>query len=411
MNSGKTSLISYAGDSNKEFIKNGISYFWGNVTVTVNGDFGTISYECFNHGAMGGTNNLTFDSECGVTSTTSTTTSTSVPTTTSTTTFTPTTTTSSIPGPTTTTTSSIPGPTTTTSTTTSAPGTTTSTTSSPDNPLQDSTTYTFEADTSSGTWAADVDTFYNKYNYGDFSVNVTTNGDNKEFTLTNNAGEQVLILILDTNSGDETHTSGWNTNLVYNGGNNTEIYVTNNTGDVWPSSSTTTSTTANPVGTTTTANPSSLKSFTIAPSSNSPSLNHTLSLDSSYNDFVIVDGSASSDLCGVLTNTPDSYSPWTPGLLLKVFRKDNSSTDKVSIAQGDQYFGSPPTCFGDDQFLTAGSSITFTIRQLLYQIGSQVTYQSQSAFIISANQDGTYNLDTDGDNITDVSSVPESQLS
>ena len=62
-------------------------------------------------------------------------------------------------------------------------------------------------------------------------------------------------------------------------------------------------------------------------------------------------------------------------------------------------------------FLTAGSSITFTIRQLLYQIGSQVTYQSQNAFIISANQDGTYNLDTDGDNITDVSSVPESQLS
>ena len=292
--------------------------------------------------------------------TTTTTSSTPGPTTT-TTSSTPgptTTTTSSIPGPTTTTTSSIPGPTTTTSTTTSAPGTTTSTTSSPDNPLQDSTTYTFEADTSSGTWAADVDTFYNKYNYGDFSVNVTTNGDNKEFTLTNNAGEQVLILILDTNSGDETHTSGWNTNLVYNGGNNTEIYVTNNTGDVWPSSSTTTSTTANPVGTTTTstpgttttANPSSLKSFTIAPSSNSPSLNHTLSLDSSYNDFVIVDGSASSDLCGGLTNTPDSYSPWTPGLLLKVFRKDNSSTDKVSIAQGDQYFGSPPTCFGDDQF-------------------------------------------------------------
>ena len=28
------------------------------VTVTVNGDFGTISYECYNHGYMGGENNL-----------------------------------------------------------------------------------------------------------------------------------------------------------------------------------------------------------------------------------------------------------------------------------------------------------------------------------------------------------------
>jgi len=34
--------------------------------VTVNGDFGTISYECYNHGYMGGENNLTYNATCSV---------------------------------------------------------------------------------------------------------------------------------------------------------------------------------------------------------------------------------------------------------------------------------------------------------------------------------------------------------
>lgn len=39
-------------------------YFYGDVTVTVNGDFGTISYECYYHGYMGGQNSFKFDSSC-----------------------------------------------------------------------------------------------------------------------------------------------------------------------------------------------------------------------------------------------------------------------------------------------------------------------------------------------------------
>ena len=39
-------------------------YHTGTVTVTVDGDFGTISYECYYHGYMGGQNNLVYDSTC-----------------------------------------------------------------------------------------------------------------------------------------------------------------------------------------------------------------------------------------------------------------------------------------------------------------------------------------------------------
>ena len=46
-----------------------LSYYYGDVTVTVNGDFGTISYECFNHGYMGGQNNLVYNASCSVTPT------------------------------------------------------------------------------------------------------------------------------------------------------------------------------------------------------------------------------------------------------------------------------------------------------------------------------------------------------
>ena len=40
---------------------NQYEYFYGDVTVTVTGNYGRISYECYNHGYMGGQNNLIFD--------------------------------------------------------------------------------------------------------------------------------------------------------------------------------------------------------------------------------------------------------------------------------------------------------------------------------------------------------------
>tara|TARA_A100001201_G_scaffold143734_1_gene147043 strand:- start:2898 stop:5594 length:2697 start_codon:yes stop_codon:yes gene_type:complete len=49
-------------------------YFYGDVTVTVDRDFGTISYECYYHGYMGGQNNFKFDSSCPQGSTTTSTT-------------------------------------------------------------------------------------------------------------------------------------------------------------------------------------------------------------------------------------------------------------------------------------------------------------------------------------------------
>lgn len=39
-----------------------ITYYTGDITVDVKGDFGTISYTCYNHGYMGGENNLEFQS-------------------------------------------------------------------------------------------------------------------------------------------------------------------------------------------------------------------------------------------------------------------------------------------------------------------------------------------------------------
>jgi len=69
-NNGKESLISYTGTVNGG-TKTGLdgntyTYYSGDVTVTVNGDFGTISYECYNHGYMGGENNLTYNASCAV---------------------------------------------------------------------------------------------------------------------------------------------------------------------------------------------------------------------------------------------------------------------------------------------------------------------------------------------------------
>ena len=62
LNYGKTSAISYAGTSSAGTKlapdDNTYEYFYGDVTITVSSDFGTVSYACYNHGYMGGENNL-----------------------------------------------------------------------------------------------------------------------------------------------------------------------------------------------------------------------------------------------------------------------------------------------------------------------------------------------------------------
>ena len=67
-NFGKENNITYTGVTNAGS-KTGLdgntyAYYSGDVTVTVSGDFGTISYECYNHGYMGGENNLVYNSSC-----------------------------------------------------------------------------------------------------------------------------------------------------------------------------------------------------------------------------------------------------------------------------------------------------------------------------------------------------------
>ena len=69
-NTGKTSVFTYTG-TNSSGTKTGLDgntyeYFWGDITLNILGDFGTISYECYNHGYMGGENNLQYDSTCSV---------------------------------------------------------------------------------------------------------------------------------------------------------------------------------------------------------------------------------------------------------------------------------------------------------------------------------------------------------
>ncbi len=88
LNSGKTSAISYtgttSGGSKTALDGQTYIYYYGNITITVNSDFGTVSYECYNHGYMGGQNNLSYDASCVQPVTTTTT---SAPTTTTTTAF------------------------------------------------------------------------------------------------------------------------------------------------------------------------------------------------------------------------------------------------------------------------------------------------------------------------------------
>jgi hypothetical protein len=67
-NFGKEDRISYTG-TNSGGTKAGLdgntyTYYYGTVTVTVSSDFGTISYECYNHGYMGGEDNLIYNADC-----------------------------------------------------------------------------------------------------------------------------------------------------------------------------------------------------------------------------------------------------------------------------------------------------------------------------------------------------------
>jgi hypothetical protein len=41
-----------------------VQHYTGTIVVEVRGDFGTISYNCYNHGYMGGQNHLAFSSTC-----------------------------------------------------------------------------------------------------------------------------------------------------------------------------------------------------------------------------------------------------------------------------------------------------------------------------------------------------------
>ena len=62
-----TNVITYTG-TNSLPPKLGLdgnlyTYYWGDVTITVIGGYGTVSYECYYHGYMGGQNNLVYNGD------------------------------------------------------------------------------------------------------------------------------------------------------------------------------------------------------------------------------------------------------------------------------------------------------------------------------------------------------------
>ena len=72
LNKDISNLITYTGDNSKKSSKqvsnttaNGnYDFYWGDITVSVLGDFGTLSVYCFNHGYMGGENLLSYSDSC-----------------------------------------------------------------------------------------------------------------------------------------------------------------------------------------------------------------------------------------------------------------------------------------------------------------------------------------------------------
>ena len=78
LNNDVSNLISYSGDSSKKSTNtisiNNINYtydfYYGDINVSVNGDFSGLSVYCFNHDYMGGENLLKYSEICHKTSTT-----------------------------------------------------------------------------------------------------------------------------------------------------------------------------------------------------------------------------------------------------------------------------------------------------------------------------------------------------
>jgi uncharacterized protein YjdB len=68
LNSGLTNSITYSGDATKKLTKsvNGVSYdfYYGNITVRVNGNFNAVSIYGYNDGYMGGENLFTYSASC-----------------------------------------------------------------------------------------------------------------------------------------------------------------------------------------------------------------------------------------------------------------------------------------------------------------------------------------------------------
>ena len=53
-------MISYTGDEDKKLTMGDVSYYYGDITITVNGNFNTASIKCYHHGYMGGQNVLVY---------------------------------------------------------------------------------------------------------------------------------------------------------------------------------------------------------------------------------------------------------------------------------------------------------------------------------------------------------------
>jgi len=69
LNNGKESLIYVDGTHAGTKIGsdgNSYSYYYGDVIITVQGNYGTVSYECYYHGYMGGQDNLVFSNTCPI---------------------------------------------------------------------------------------------------------------------------------------------------------------------------------------------------------------------------------------------------------------------------------------------------------------------------------------------------------
>ena len=43
---------------------NTYTYYYGDITLNINGNFGVISYDCYYHGYMGGQDNLNYSVSC-----------------------------------------------------------------------------------------------------------------------------------------------------------------------------------------------------------------------------------------------------------------------------------------------------------------------------------------------------------